>query len=117
MVFNVGEIATYGAGAAFLAHWLTNGFTLLLPARASWLAFLVSTILSIVLVAVLTVANAPEGIAFTAKLWANIVIVGLLGAAGAGGASVTQASATAKRDQTVHQPEPDVSSPRPEVTG
>lgn len=119
MNLDIGTIATYGAGGAFLAHWLTNGLTLSRPDRPSWMAFLVAAVLSIGFVAVLTVANLPDGTPFTPRVWANIVIVGLLGAAGAGGASVTQASATAKRERamgTTHvQAEPDVSSPQPRV--
>lgn len=116
--FDIGAIATYGAGAAFIAHWLTNGLTLSRPDRPSWVAFLVAGVLSIMIVAVLTLANLPEGTFFTAKVWANIVIVGLLGAAGAGGASLTQASATAKREKALEHTrtaEPDVSSPQPQV--
>lgn len=116
--FDIGQIATYGAGGAFLAHWLTNGLTLSRPERPSWVAFLAAAILSIGFVALLTVANLPDGTVFTARVWANIVIVGLLGAAGAGGASITQASATAKREKAMGthiQAEPDVSSPQPQV--
>ena len=118
MDFDIGTIATYGAGGAFLAHWATNGLTLSRPERPSWVAFLAAAILSILAVAGMTLANMPEGFAFTPRVWANVVIVGLLGAAGAGGASITQASATAEREKALEHTrmaEPDVSSPQPQV--
>lgn len=114
--FDIGTIATYGAGAAFLAGWITNGLTLSRPERPSWVAFLVAALLSIAFTAIFTIANLPDGTGLTARVWANIAIIGLLGAAGAGGASVTQASATAKREQAMGkdaQTEPDISSPQP----
>lgn len=118
MDFDLATIATFGTGAAFLAHWCTNGLTLTRPERPSWLAFVAAATFSIVFVALLTLANAPDGQVFTPRLWANIVITGLLGAAGAAGASVTQSSATAKREQALSHtrtPEPDVITPRPNV--
>lgn len=118
MTFDIGTIATYGAGAAFLAHWATNGLTLSRPERPSWVAFLAAALFSIGFVALMTVANAPDGTLWTPRVWATVVLVGLLGAAGAAGASVTQASATAKREKATAgnvQAEPDVSSPQPQV--
>lgn len=118
MDFDLSTIAAYGAGGAFLAHWCTNGLTLSRPERPSWVAFLAAALFSIGFVALMTLANAPDTTVWTPKVWANVVLVGLLGAAGAAGASVTQASATAKREKAMAgatQAEPDVSSPQPQV--
>jgi hypothetical protein len=114
------EISTFGAAAAFLAHLCVNGATLAAPGRPSWVAFLASVVLGIGFTALLTVANQPEGYVFTAKVWATVVIVGLMATGGAAGTSVVQASSTAKREKATAgtiTAEPDVSSPTPRVGG
>jgi hypothetical protein len=109
------DITTFGAGAAFLSHWIVNGLTLAQPERPSWLAFVASAVLSILFTFLLTLANVPATFAFDRNVIAQVVLVGLLGAAGAGGASVTQAAAEAKRQRAMSPhtpPEPDPVTPR-----
>lgn len=93
------DIATYATSAAFLSHWFVAGLTLASPSRPSWLAFGANAIASVLFTALLTLANAPVALVWTPQVWAQVVLAGLLAAAGAAGASVTQTSAETKRSQ------------------
>jgi hypothetical protein len=99
--FDLSTIAAYGTGGAFLANWVVNGLTLAAPERPSWIAFVAAAVMSILFVGLMTVAGAPPDTVWTAQIWANVVIVGLLGAAGGAGANWTSTSANAKREKAL----------------
>jgi predicted RND superfamily exporter protein len=102
--------------AAYITNLLVNGFTLISPSRRSWVAFGVALLIGIVATFVLALATLPADQALTRQDYAQMVIVGIFAAGGAAGSSVTQASATAKREQaTARTSEPDPVTPLPGV--
>lgn len=106
------DLATYATSAAFLAHWATSGLTLANPSRPSWVAFSANALASVLFTVLFAVGNAPPTVVWGPQLYAQIVTAGLLAAAGAAGASVTQASAETKRTQAAAaNSEPDPITP------
>lgn len=93
------DLATYATSGAFLAHWATSGLTLASPSRPSWLAFLSNAVAAILFTALIALANAPALLVWTPQIVAQVVLAGLLAAAGSAGASLTQTSAETKRSQ------------------
>jgi hypothetical protein len=113
---DLGTMIVSTTGAAYVTGLLVNGFTLLSPARKSWVAFALALVIGIVATAVLTLATVPADVVLTRQSYAQIVIVGIFAAGGAAGASVTQSSAIAKREvATGATAEPDPNTPKPGV--
>lgn len=109
------DLATYATSAAFLAHWFTSGMTLASPSRPSWVAFSANAVASVVFTCIMALGNAPVGMVWTPQMYAQVVMAGLLAAAGAAGASVTQTSAESKRQAVAADTnEPDAITPTPQ---
>jgi hypothetical protein len=105
--------------AAYIAGLLVNGFTLVKPDRPSWVAFGLALIIAVIATCILAFATLPADYTLTRQDYAQIFIVGIFAAGGAAGGSVTQSSATAKRDKataTKQQSEPDVMNASPNAT-
>lgn len=95
----LGGMIVSATSAAYVTNLLVNGFTLVSPGRRSWVAFAVALVIGIVATGVLALATLPADAVLTRQDYAQMVIVGIFAAGGAAGSSVTQASATAKREQ------------------
>jgi MFS family permease len=104
--------------AAYIAGLLVNGFTLAKPDRPSWMAFGLALVIAVLATGLLALATLPPDYGLTRQDYAQIFIVGIFAAGGAAGGSVTQSSATAKREQATKQTEPDplTAQPSPERT-
>lgn len=114
---DLGNMIVSTTGAAFITNLLVNGFTLVSPTRKSWVAFALALVIGIIATALLTLATVPADLVLTRQSYAQIVIVGIFAAGGAAGASVTQSSATAKREQaTGSTSEPDPMTAKPGVS-
>ncbi len=112
----LGSMIVNATSAAYLTGLLVSGFTLFSPGRKSWLAFGLAVVIGIIATGVLALATVAADVVFTRQTYAQIVIVGIFAAGGAAGASVTQASATSKREQaTVGKvvADPDPITPEP----
>ncbi len=106
---NLGTIGALLGSASYFTHLIVNGLTLGWPKRPSWLAWLAALLLGVLMTCLLSLATLPADTPWTRQTMAQIVLVGLAAGGGAAGASVTQASATAKRKVALggQQPEPD----------
>jgi|GEM_PF-3243604 len=106
----LGSMIVNATSAAYLTGLLVSGFTLFSPGRKSWLAFGLAVGIGIIATGLLAVATLPPDVALTRQSYAQMIVVGIFAAGGAAGASVTQASATSKREQVTggqHKAEPD----------
>lgn len=113
---SLGSMIVNATSAAYVVGLLVNGFTIFKPERKSWLAFGLALLIGIIATLVLAFATLPADLVLTRQDYAQIVIVGIFAAGGAAGASTTQASAQAKRDQaTTRTAEPDPMTPQPQV--
>lgn len=101
---NLGTIGALLGSAAYFTNLTVSGITMAFPKRPSWLAFVSALLLGIFYAALLSMANGMllNG-PLTGQAIAQVLLVGMAAGGGAAGATVTQTSANARRqDATGH---------------